>query len=157
VQIFFLVLYVHETDDIHESCKFSYKDSIICFFSHCLNVQLFCRHLLFSCHNISVSYLYCLVFALWTFHTILPKILDLIVLPLCLRSVREYSTRLHELFLLCYSDSVCQVTGDWRKLCNVKLLNVYYTVNIGSIRWAGRDHLGYLSIDCMIIVRWILE
>jgi len=60
--------------------------------------------------------------------------------------------RLHELFLLCYSDSVCQVTGDWRKLCNVKLLNVYYTVNIVSIRWAGRDGFGYLSVGCMIIV-----
>jgi len=45
-----------------------------------------------------------------------------------------------------------KVTGDWRKLCNVKLLNVYYTVNIVSIRWAGRDHFGYLSIGRMIIV-----
>jgi hypothetical protein len=57
------------------------------------------------------------------------------------------------LFLLCYSDSVCQVTGDWRKLCNVKLLNVYYTVNIVSLRWAGRDGFVYLSVGCMIIVR----
>jgi hypothetical protein len=86
---------------------------------------------------------------------------DLIALPVCLRSVHEYSTytsvRLHELFLLCCCYSVCHVTGDWRKLRKEKLLNVYYSANIVSVEWAGRHHFGYLSMGCMTIVRWILE
>jgi len=43
----------------------------------------------------------------------------------CVCSVHEYityaSVRLHELFLLCCRDSLCQVTGDGRKLHNAKL------------------------------------
>lgn len=82
-------------------------------------------YLLYSSANIGVSYLYCLIFAVWTLCTILPKFPDLFVLPVCLCSVCEYSTytsvRLYELFLLCYYDSVCQVTGDLRKLHNEKL------------------------------------
>jgi hypothetical protein len=94
-------------------------------------------YLLYSSANIGVSYVNCLVFAVWTLRTILPKFLHLIVLPLCVcvcgflsPPPHEYSTytsvRLHE---LCCCDSVCQITGDWRKLHNENLHNFYYSVN----------------------------
>src|SRR5215510_504665 len=91
-------------------------------------------YVLYSSANIGVFYVYCLVFAVLTLHTILPKFLELIVLPVCLCSVCEYSAytsvRLHGLLFLWYCDSVCQVTGVWRKLHNEKLHNFYYSANI---------------------------
>ena len=77
-----------------------------------------------------------------------------------------------------------QVTGEWRKLHNEKLNDLYSSPNIfraikaGRMRWAGhvarmgerkglfsvlvvylreRDHLGDCGIDGRIILRWIFR